>query len=278
MWSVAVAGTAQGLENNAASADEGLVSGRQNRGNGAATVLGKSALDLQAASDVVRVFDREPDLLCGVDDATADLLRRRAVAPKLWLEPGPWRPPAASDCLHSCFGFLVLDGLLTRSVVLGGRDCPELIGPGDLVRPWDQDDQEASLAYTTSWKVLQQTSVAVLDGRFAAVCSRWPSIMVELLSRAVQRSRALALHLAIVHARRADTRLLMLLWHLADRFGRVTPEGVHIPLPLRHELLGHLACVRRPTASTTLQQLVTADELVRRQDGTWLLTGSPPGA
>jgi CRP-like cAMP-binding protein len=89
-------------------------------------------------------------------------------------------------------------------------------------------------------------------------------------------SRTLAFHLAIVHVRHAETRLHLLLWHLADRWGRVTPQGVHLPLALTHERLAHLVCMRRPTASTALQRLSKAGELRRMRDGTWLLTGTPP--
>jgi hypothetical protein len=38
----------------------------------------------------------------------------------------------------------------------------------------------------------------------------------------------------------------------------------------------HLACMRRPTASTALQRLSREGEVLRRVDGTWLLLGGPP--
>jgi CRP-like cAMP-binding protein len=227
-------------------------------------------------SDLVRVFDEDPDLLAGLDQRTTDLLRRRATVAKLWIEPGPWEAPAEGADTCGCFGLLVLDGLMLRSLHLDGRECPELVGAGDLLRPWTDTGSDSSIPSRVTWTALERTTVAVLDHRFAAAVSSWPTIMCELLSRAVQRSRTLAFHLAIVHVRHAETRLHMLLWHLADRWGRVTPEGVHVPLALTHERLAHLVCMRRPTASTALQRLARAGELRRRPDGTWLLTGSPP--
>jgi CRP-like cAMP-binding protein len=227
-------------------------------------------------TDLVRVFDEDPDLLAGLDPQATDLLRRRAVVPKLWIEPGPWEPPGAGDDLCGCFGLLVLEGLMIRSLHLDGRECPELVGAGDLLRPWTGDEVYGSIESHVTWTAIERTTVAVLDDRFAAAVSRWPTIVCELLARAVQRSRTLAFHLAIVHVRHAETRLHMLLWHLADRWGRVTPDGVHVPLALTHERLAHLVCMRRPTASTALQRLVRAGELQRRPDGSWLLTGSPP--
>jgi hypothetical protein len=224
--------------------------------------------------DTVRVFDAEPDLLVGVEPGQADLLRRRAIARKVWIEPGRWTTAHAGGTVAGMVGLLVIDGLMIRSVELDGRRCPEMIGAGDLLRPWDEPD--GSVAHETSWDALERTSVAILDERFASIACRFPSIMVALMSRSVQRTRALALHLAIASVRHADVRLHMLFWHLADRWGRVTPQGVHLPLRLTHETLAELACMRRPTASTAVTELARAGELARRDDGTWLLTGSPP--
>jgi hypothetical protein len=226
----------------------------------------------------VRVFDEDPDLLEGLDPAATELLRRRATVPKLWIEPGPWEPPTDGERLRKCFGLLVLDGLMTRSLHLDGRECPELVGAGDLLRPWTTDEEGGSVGSGVSWTALERTTVALLDERFAAAVSSWPTIMCQLLTRTLQQSRTLAFHLAIVHVRHAETRLHLLLWHLADRWGRVTPQGVHLPLALTHERLAHLVCMRRPTASTALESRCRAGELRRMRDGTWLLTGTPPAS
>ncbi|MDQ3676609.1 MAG: Crp/Fnr family transcriptional regulator [Actinomycetota bacterium] len=222
----------------------------------------------------VRVFAHEPDLLTGLDGHTANVLRRRVTVRTRYLQAGAWVPP--DDLGPGALGLLVLDGLLIRCVELDGRECPELVGAGDLVRPWDQADELFSLPHTTSWRVLRPAWLAVLDSAFANVVARFPTILGALLSRSTARARTLSLTLAIAHVRHAETRLLMLLWHLADRWGRMTPDGVLVTLPLTHELLAHLTCMRRPTASTALGQLTRAGQLARHSDGSWLLTGSPP--
>jgi CRP/FNR family cyclic AMP-dependent transcriptional regulator len=56
----------------------------------------------------------------------------------------------------------------------------------------------------------------------------------------------------------------------------MTAQGIVLPLPLTHELLGQLACLHRPTTSTALQRLVRAGEIARRADRGWLLLGEPP--
>ncbi len=225
--------------------------------------------------DVVRVFDEVPELLDTLDSRTADLLRRRVAVPKLWVDAGPWVPPERT-ATGAELGLLVVSGLFVRTVELDGRECPELVGAGDLLRPWD--DMERTLDHRTSWTALARGELAVLDGRFASVIARWPSVIDDVLARLTERSRSLAFQLAIVHVRYADLRLHMLFWHLADRWGRVTRDGVHLPLPLTHEMLAQLACMRRPTASSALQRLVRRGEIARRRDGTWLLTGTPPAS
>ena len=225
--------------------------------------------------EAVRVFEHDPDLLAGIDTETAEKLRRGAVARRLELGCGSWSPPGGDGPLSGGLGLLVLEGLVCRSICVHGRDCPELLGAGDLLRPWEAAGS-GLIDERSAWRVLQPTTVAILDERVTALLSRWPSIMVALVARSTQRSRALAIQLAIAHTRQAEPRLLTLFWHLAARWGRMTPQGVVLPLPLTHELLGQLACLHRPTTSTALQRLVSAGRIARRADRGWMLLGPPP--
>jgi CRP-like cAMP-binding protein len=67
----------------------------------------------------------------------------------------------------------------------------------------------------------------------------------------------------------------MLLWQLAGRWGRVTGEGVRLPLPLSHGTLAELVAARRPSVTTALGRLV-AEGVVRDERGGWLLQGERP--
>jgi CRP-like cAMP-binding protein len=151
-----------------------------------------------------------------------------------------------------------------------------MLGAGDLLRPWEASEETGSLAFQTEWRVLDRATVALLDERFARRMRRFPGLVPALLDRGAQRARLLACQVAIAHVRRAEPRLLMLFWHLADRWGRVTPRGVEIPLRLTHATIAQLACMRRPTVSATLMAIARRGELQRNEDGSWLLTGSPP--
>jgi hypothetical protein len=52
---------------------------------------------------------------------------------------------------------------------------------------------------------------------------------------------------------------------------------VALPMTLSHRMLGQLIGARRPTVSTALGELAKEGEILRREDGTWLLTGTPVG-
>ena len=54
---------------------------------------------------------------------------------------------------------------------------------------------------------------------------------------------------------RVERRLKALFWHLAERWGRVSGDGVIVPLALTHRILGQLVGARRPTVSTALSEL-----------------------
>ena len=108
------------------------------------------------------------------------------------------------------------------------------------------------MPYEVRWRVLSRMSLAVLDHRWLAMASRWPPIIDSLLARVTERSHALALSVGIHTLRHVRTRLLVLFWHMADRFGKVTPDGVVLDVPLRHSDLAQLTGATRPSVSDAL--------------------------
>jgi CRP/FNR family cyclic AMP-dependent transcriptional regulator len=234
-----------------------------------------AVMDLPAF-DAIRVFDYDPDLLEGLEPEIAVHLRMRLVARRAWAEPGPWRPEFALEDTVGHLGLLLIDGLLVRTVCLGGRECSEVVGPGDLVRPWDGDEVVASVDSYSEWRVLAPTTFAVLDRAFAARASRFPTITAQLLGRSTRRCRTLVYQATIAHVRHAGTRVLLALWHLADRWGTVTAQGVRVPVPLTHQLLAQITCLQRPTVSAAVGHLTQGGEIERSADGGWLLHGEPP--
>jgi CRP/FNR family cyclic AMP-dependent transcriptional regulator len=173
---------------------------------------------------------------------------------------------------------LVIDGLLARELIAHEAASMELLGPGDLLRPWEQSADSDLLQAVVRWSALAPTRLAMLDRRLAARLAGYPEIYCALLERWGARARRLAVLQAISQLTRVDRRLLALFWHLAERWGRVTPKGVVVPLALSHRMLGQLVGARRPTISSALGALTATGEVTRRSDGSWLLTGPPVGA
>ena len=72
------------------------------------------------------------------------------------------------------------------------------------------------------------------------------------------------------------TVLHWLFWHLAERWGHVTPDGISVRLHMSHEVLDQLVGSQRASVTTGLRRIDQSGLIVRRADGTWLLRGSPP--
>jgi CRP/FNR family transcriptional regulator, cyclic AMP receptor protein len=229
------------------------------------------------AAETANVIDEDVELADAIAVERRAAAARAARALLLRVGTGSWEAQADAEMTRGGFGFLVLTGLLIRRVGIGERIGAELLGPTDLLRPLEHDGEEATLPFEAAWRVLQPLRLAVLDRRWTFRMSPFPEIAVELTSRATRRSRRLANTLAISHHPRLDERLLLLLWELADRYGTVRREGIHVPVPMTHEVLSHLAGARRPSVSGALGRLSESGMLERTEQG-WLLRGEPPAA
>jgi CRP-like cAMP-binding protein len=227
-------------------------------------------------SQRVHALDVYPDLGRRLTPDQLRIARHHLVAQVGSLRPGPTQSSGRIEREPGHLGILILDGLLIREVHLGGIVATELVGRGDVLRPVDHDGEGAPVPFDVAWRVLQPTRILYLDREFALAAGRWPEVIEEIVSSAVRRSQSLAMHLAVSHLRRVDTRLLVLLWHMADRWGKVSPQGVLVPLNLTHQMLGRLVGAQRPSVTTALRQLAEEGRVSRSADGTWMLHGDPP--
>jgi CRP/FNR family cyclic AMP-dependent transcriptional regulator len=223
--------------------------------------------------DQVRLIDVDPELADRLTPAESDRARRHLVVSVRHLATGRWTPEAAAPG-SAPLGLLVLDGLLLRDLDLGRRSSTEVLGAGDLVRPWDTDGEIDELPVAVRWSVLQDVRLAVLDERFLQVVVRFPPIVDALFVRGLRRQRSLSLRLVVNQLVRLDDRLLLVMWGLADRWGRVTRDGILVPVPLTHSALARLVGARRPSVTSALGDLVR-ENLIERTDDGWLLRGDP---
>src|SRR5581483_10716763 len=136
--------------------------------------------------------------------------------------------------------------------------------------------QEQSVATEVDWEAVEPVAVAVLDRSFCERAARWPEVQAAIARRLMQRTHWLAFHLAVCGLRRIDDRLLSVLWHFADRWGIVTPDGVRLDLRLTHEVLAAVTGARRPSVTTALRRLAEAGCVRSLPRSRWLLLGGPP--
>lgn len=221
----------------------------------------------------VSLVEEDPDLLRGLDPSTAEEIRRVAGVNVVEFDAGPWR---GKPLPTPTFGFFILDGVISRGVVIQGRRSAELLGPGDVLRPTASDEIDSSVRFDVSWEILEPTRVALLDREFATAVSEYPDFVATVMDRIMRRAHALGFHLAVSHLKLVEMRLLVILWYYADRWGRVTPEGVLLPLRMTHGLLARVVGARRPSVSTALGRLQERRLVDRTDNGHWLLLGPPP--
>ena len=225
----------------------------------------------------VQVLDVDPDLGRLLPAEQLEQARRHLKVRRHVVEPGHWDGERLRDAGPEHVGLLMVVGLMTRELVLADNVAAELLGPGDVVRPWQAAGPERLVPYTIRWTVLERTELAVLDRHFAVTLAQYPQVNAMLIDRLSERSQRMALMQSISQLNGVDRRLLTLFWHLAERWGRVTRAGVVVPLVVPHRVLAQLVGARRPTVSSALGRLAEQGELVREPDGGWRLSGAPVG-
>jgi CRP/FNR family cyclic AMP-dependent transcriptional regulator len=222
---------------------------------------------------VVRLLDVDPDLGEHMDvDARAQatgLVRARVVG----VPRGPWQPPEID---RGATGLLMIDGLMVRRLRMGAVSSSELVGPTDILRPWENDLIPASGPELAEWRVLDDARVAILDGRVTALIGRWPELSAALGGRLLRRARSLAYLMAAQHFVRVQDRLWAALWHVACMWGRVTPDGTVIPFRLTHQMLADIIGARRPTTTLALHALEGQGRLSRDSRRFLVLIGHQP--
>jgi CRP/FNR family transcriptional regulator, cyclic AMP receptor protein len=221
----------------------------------------------------VQILREDPELASALPARDARELVEAMRAPVISIRSGPWNPPHHEP--DSTYGLLVLEGLLARRVTVGAGTMIELLSHGDILRP-SQNLAERLVPAAVRWRALTESRVAVLDERVTALIGSRPELTVAFAARLARRCHAAAYLGAIGHMGRVEDRLLGLLWHLADTWGRVTPDGVRIPFRLTHEVLGELVGAKRPSVTIGLSYLRREGEVTQSSSGQYILTGEPP--
>ena len=226
-------------------------------------------------SDRTPVLVHDPGLAEGLEGDRLAAAVRECLAPTIEVPRGTWTPDDELSRSPGTLGLLMLDGLLLRRVGLVTRFGGELLGEGDVLRPWQQEDVLRTLPRSGGWRALEPCRLAILDDDFALRAGRYPEVVSCLLGRVLRRSRTLAVTIAMLRHPRVDARLHLLFWELADRWGTVHRDGVRVPLRLTHAVLADLVAAQRQTVSKALRELAERESVVWTGQA-WLLSGKPP--
>jgi CRP-like cAMP-binding protein len=195
------------------------------------------------------------------------------VADTVEIQRGRWDADATWVETGAELGLLMVEGVVLSEVTVGTRSTLEVLGPGDVLRPWPRDRHSPELDVSVRVTATDTARVAVLDRHVIAHAMRWPSVLGQIGERLVGRASSATLRLLIQQVVRIDERILLALWGLAERFGKVTPEGVLVPVPLNHTMLAGLVGAHRPSVSHALSDLTQRGALERVEGGGWLLHG-----
>ena len=186
---------------------------------------------------VAPLLDLDPDLGQFLDEHRLEAARRRLLVRARRLTTGPWETDQLNVSDPGHLGLLVLDGVLSREVLAADVISTELIGGGELLRPWQMSPDASLLRVAVRWSVLAEARVAVIDRRVTRQLADYP----EILSLLVERMAARAQRLAVTQA------------------------------------ISQLVGARRPTVSTAIGELSRDGQIRRMSDGSWMLMGEPAG-
>jgi hypothetical protein len=225
---------------------------------------------------IVRLLEVDPDLGSSLDpDAFAvardELLVRTVEAPR-----GAWDLDHAWAATGAQLGLLMLEGVIASDAGVGRRMTLEILGAGDVLRCWPRDRHAEALKIRLRLNVMDPVRFAVFDDAFCARVARWPAVLNAITGRVMGRATSATLRLLIHQVVRIDDRVLLSLWGLAERFGRVTPDGILVPVPINHTMMARFVGAQRPTVSQAVGELTRRGEVARTEEGGWLLKGSFP--
>src|SRR5690242_13537076 len=92
----------------------------------------------------LRVLEVDPDLGQGLGEEEFAFAERDLVVGVLNVDRGRWDAQSTWAAVPAELGFLIISGVLARDVYVGKRASLEILGPGDLVRPWPTDRHAAA--------------------------------------------------------------------------------------------------------------------------------------
>ncbi len=227
--------------------------------------------------EAVGLLQADPDLGARMTPNRFAAATRELMAQIVSVPEGHWAWEQMLPAPPGVVGFVICSGIFARRARLYDASSVELLGAGDVIMPW-ASEHDSAIGFDTSvdWHVLARGRLALIDHTLLIKSAPWPEIAKALLTRAITHARWLAsLHAAAGHTRVED-RLWLVLWQIAERWGKATPDGVMLLMPgLTHEMIASLVAASRPSVTKAFGDLRSRGLLERRPRGILILHGSP---
>src|SRR3954468_24591878 len=104
---------------------------------------------------IARVLEEDPELGERLSLEDLQYASEAGIARVESLGTGLWDEPDDPARYRDGYGLLVLEGLLARRVNLDRFECTELLGQGEVLRPWTfEGAATASIPSRVTWTVL----------------------------------------------------------------------------------------------------------------------------
>lgn len=214
-----------------------------------------------------------PDILAGVPAEDRDVAGRTLSVPLVSACDEDLADVIGTQ-IPDAFDFVIVDGVVIKQTVLQHRAALELLGAGDVLAPPLTATRQIESRSLSRYLAHGPVSLAALETHFRLAVRRWPEITDFLHDRLGQQTHRASTHLAVLHLPRVEDRIAALFADLAERFGRVSGDGILIDLPLTHDLIGGLVGSRRPTVTLALHKLSADGTLQRHEGNRWTLAPS----
>ena len=166
-----------------------------------------SAVRRSTQDSVGLLLELDPELGCLLAPERRAAASRELRVRMSAIETGEWEGGRLEEADPAHFGLLVVDGVLAREVVLQSTVSTELLGPGDIVRPWRIDGAPRLLPVSVRWNALARVRIALLDRRIGAQLAAYPEIEAVIVDRLSERAQRLAVTQAISQLNKVEDRL-----------------------------------------------------------------------
>lgn len=214
------------------------------------------------------------DLLSGLDEASVKRMLRGVTAVRLGQGDLVDVVESGAACCVVRSGRLALD---FDEADAERHRTVTLLEEGDVLLP--ASESWTSVGPRVRGRALEPSVVLLIDpDRFETWLTE-PRIAANLVRVLAAQIADRELAVAVALEPRVERRVLLKLRQLAERFGRVTPDGVRLDLRLTHQQLADMVGAVRESITIALGKLVAHDEITIENRTIWIHTrgdGSGP--